>query len=57
MMERREMKNKSRFQEQAPSLVYASVLYEKSLIFGVNGVLAVSNEGKARDRRIGGWIN
>ncbi len=30
-----EMKIKSGFQEQAPSVVYASVLSEKSLIFGV----------------------
>ena len=50
------MKTKLRFQEQAPSVVYASVLSEKSLIFGVNGG-AVSNEGEVRDRRIGGWIN
>ena len=51
------MKTKSRFPEQAPSAVYAFVLHENTLIFGVKGVLAVSNEGKARDGRGGGWIN
>ena len=44
--ERREMnvKVKSGFQEQALSVVYASVLYENSLIFGVKGGGSVSNE-------------
>ena len=46
------MKTKLRFQEQAPSVVYASVLSEKSLIFGVNRG-AVSNEGKVRCGRRG----
>jgi hypothetical protein len=31
------MKMKSGFQEQASSVVYASVLYDNSLLFGVNG--------------------
>ena len=59
-IERREMKTKLRFQEQAPSVVYASVLSEKSLILGVYGgavSLVMSNEGEARDRRRGEWIN
>ena len=33
----RDMKTKSRFQEQALSVLYASVSYENSLIFGVWG--------------------
>jgi hypothetical protein len=39
----REGKTKSRFPEQAPFAVYAFVLRENALIFGVKGVLAVSN--------------
>jgi len=38
-----DMKTKSGFQEGASSVVYASELYENSLIFGVNGG-SVSNE-------------
>ena len=37
VMERREV-NKSGFLEEVSSVVYASVLYENSLILGVNGV-------------------
>jgi hypothetical protein len=32
------MKTKLRFREKVCSVVYASVLYENSLILGVNGV-------------------
>ncbi|NQE53187.1 hypothetical protein C5S29_06305 [ANME-1 cluster archaeon GoMg3.2] len=38
VMEKREMKTKSGFQEEVSSEGYASVLYENSLLFGVNGV-------------------
>jgi hypothetical protein len=50
----REMKTKSRFQEQAPSVVYACELHAIPPNFymkGGGGV--VSNEGKATDRRMG----
>jgi hypothetical protein len=39
----REMKTKLRFLGQASSVLYASVLYDNSLIFGVNG-RGVGNE-------------